>query len=240
MTDEKNNELPQPQAEDYAHATYKGLIAQVPIVGDAAAELFDLVIAPPLSRRRDEWLNSLYKDFKELEDKVDSFSIEELAKNEDFNSTILQATQIALRTNQKEKLQILRNAVLNAGLPNSPSGDLQSLFIQFIESFTVWHIQYLACLYNPEEWFKKIGKEMSELPPRYTYSMLLGLALPSTIPVYEGDLDLIGAILSDLQTKALIDPGIHEKQAVHKIHNYMSPVTNIGQMLIEFVMSPLE
>lgn len=39
-------------AGDYVHTTVKGLLSSVPLVGGAVTELFNLVISPPLEKRR--------------------------------------------------------------------------------------------------------------------------------------------------------------------------------------------
>ena len=50
-------------------------------------------------------------------------------------SVVLQATQAALRTHQAEKLEALRNAVLNVAAGKGPSDDMQMVFLSFIDSF---------------------------------------------------------------------------------------------------------
>lgn len=59
-------------------------------------------------------------------------------------SIVLQATQIALRTHQTEKRMALRNAVMNAALPQAPEEGLQQMFLHFIDTFTEWHLRLLS------------------------------------------------------------------------------------------------
>jgi hypothetical protein len=54
----------------------------------------------------------------------------------------MHASQAALRNSQKEKLTALRNAVLNAALPNPPEESIQQMFVNFIDSLTVWHRKF--------------------------------------------------------------------------------------------------
>jgi hypothetical protein len=42
---------------DVAHALAKGAISTVPLIGAPAAELFSLIVTPPLERRRAEWVS---------------------------------------------------------------------------------------------------------------------------------------------------------------------------------------
>ena len=46
--DENPKQLPQRTTGDYAHTTAKAALSALPVVGGPAAELFALVIAPPL------------------------------------------------------------------------------------------------------------------------------------------------------------------------------------------------
>jgi len=50
---------------DVAHALAKAVISEVPLIGAPAAELFSLVVTPPLERRRAERLNAIAERLKE-------------------------------------------------------------------------------------------------------------------------------------------------------------------------------
>ena len=96
------------------------------------AELFNAVIAPPLEKRRDEWRESIGERLKQLESD-DRISIDDLESNDNFINAVLQASQAAIKTHQLEKLNALRNAVLNTALPNPPDETLQQIFIQLVD-----------------------------------------------------------------------------------------------------------
>lgn len=61
----------------------------------------------------------------------------------------LQASVIALRTSQKEKLEALKNAILNIANGQNVDESLQIMFLSFIERFTVWHIRLLELFQIP-------------------------------------------------------------------------------------------
>ncbi len=65
---------------------------------------------------------------RELEENPD-IRLEDLQSNEQFISTVMQVSQIVLRTHQAEKRTALRNAVLNAALPQAPEDALQQVFL---------------------------------------------------------------------------------------------------------------
>jgi hypothetical protein len=85
---------------------------------------------------------------RELEDKVAGFRFEDLAQNEQFVSAVLQATQAAVRTHQEEKIEALRNAVLNVAIGIDLSQDLRAIFLSFIDTFAPSHMRMLRFLQN--------------------------------------------------------------------------------------------
>ena len=130
------NELPQPSLGDYVHLALRTGIAGLPVVGGPALEVFNQLIAPPIQRRRDEWLKGVMERLSALE-QDNCLKIDDLASNDVFVSTITQATTIALRNHRKEKLDALRNAVLNTAIGRSPDDSKRELFLNFVDVFTV-------------------------------------------------------------------------------------------------------
>jgi hypothetical protein len=114
----------------------------IPLVGSAGSELLCL-LSSPVAERRDDWFEDLQRRLQELEGRVAGFKFENLQNNEQFVSTTLQATQAALRTHQQEKLEALRNAVLNTALGKQPDDDRQAIFLSLIDSLTPAHLRML-------------------------------------------------------------------------------------------------
>ena len=141
MTKSDDFRIPKGTPADVAHAIVKGAISGIPVAGGVAAEFFAFVLAPPLVKRRDEWFESLARRLRELE-----LEFDQLGENPAFVTTVMHATQVAVRTNQEEKLSALRNAVGNTALGQTPDDDLRSLFLNFIEEFTSTHLQILKLI----------------------------------------------------------------------------------------------
>ncbi|MGA2712573.1 MAG: hypothetical protein ABSG41_05650 [Bryobacteraceae bacterium] len=119
-----------------------------------AAVLLNMVTAPLLSRRRDAWYEELRLNLNDLNRRVAGLTPEALSNNEAFVSALAQATQSAMKTNSKdkEKLEALRNAVLNIALGNFPADDLQAIFLNLVDSFTTVHLQLLRLFCTPMPW----------------------------------------------------------------------------------------
>lgn len=150
----KTKEGPEATLEDRLHTLVKAGIASIPVVGAAASELFTVILAPPLEKRRVEWMNDVAERLKELEERGE-LNLEDLQDNEIFITTVMQASQAAIRNHQSEKREALRNAVLNAALPHAPEESLQQYFITLIDTFTVEHIRLLDFFKDPQIWFQR-------------------------------------------------------------------------------------
>lgn len=130
-------------AKEIVAAAAKGGVAQIPFVGGALAEGLGLALSLPLAKRRDQWLQDLEARLRELEQRVGGLRLDDLVQNEQFVSATLQATQVALRTHQAEKLKALQNCVLNVATGTALQEDLQLIFLHLIDRFTPTHIQVL-------------------------------------------------------------------------------------------------
>jgi hypothetical protein len=61
-------------------------LSAIPVVGGAAKELFNTVIAPPLAKRQAEWMESIAERLEMLEKQVAGFKIESLSTNSLFGN----------------------------------------------------------------------------------------------------------------------------------------------------------
>lgn len=219
---------------DIAHAIAKAGISGIPVIGGPVAEIFSLIIVPPLSKRRDKWIESIAEDLKKLEEKVSGFKIEELSENDAFITAVTHATQVAIRNHHHEKLEALRNAVLNAALPNAPEEDLQLMFLEFVDTLTPWHLRVLKFLDNPKEWGQKYGISY----PNWSGGGA-NAALEHAFPELRGKRQLYDIFVKDLYSRGLLSTdSLHITVTGEGI--LASRTTDIGKQFIAFVTSPLE
>ncbi len=140
---------------DGVHAVLKGLASAIPTAGGPISVLLETVFAPPIERRREKWFKHLAEVVSEIEQRFAEISREMLSQNEVFVTVALQATQIALRNHQEEKLQALRSAVLHAGLASGPDEQLQLMFLRFVDELSPAHLGLLALFDDPNFWMKR-------------------------------------------------------------------------------------
>jgi hypothetical protein len=130
----------------------KALVSSVPAVGSLFASFFDSYIVPPATQRTYKFLEILVPELEELKSKIESVDFESPV----FLTTFLHASQIARRTHQEQKLEALRNVVLNSSIPRALEDDVLAMFLNWIDGFTELHLSTLKHLhyldrYAPEE-----------------------------------------------------------------------------------------
>lgn len=149
MKDEKNKnlEVPKESIADKAHSLVKGAIGGVPMVGALASEVFGMIVIQPITKRREQWMESVVEALIALEIKIKGFEIESLKENEEFISFLMETSQIAAKTHQNEKLKALRNALSNFFICEYHF-DKKFSFIKVIEDLTPGHIHLLQFLFE--------------------------------------------------------------------------------------------
>ncbi len=220
-----------PTAGDVAIAVTKGMLGAVPYVGSIAAEMVSLFVTTPLDKRRSEWIMSLASSLDGLR-RGEGIDWEALAGNESFISTVFHATQVAVRTHQKEKLEALRNAVLNAARPGAPDDDLQLMFLDFVDTFTPWHLRMTKYLDDPASWCKQYGVNYGQFMAG-GISSVLELAFPEL----KGRRDFYDQLARDLHTRGLISTeGLHTTMTADGM--VASRTTEMGKRFLRFVSEP--
>ncbi|MGB2864102.1 MAG: hypothetical protein WBC05_12305 [Sedimentisphaerales bacterium] len=211
---------PKPDAGDVAHALKKAVISTT--LGSVASELFSLVVTPSLEKRRDKWIESIAERLKALEGVAEGFKVEDLKDNEAFVSTLINASQAAIRNHQKEKLEALRNAVLNAALLNAPEEDLQHMFLNIVDSFTPSHL--------------KILKGLDEL------ELIEDIEVPKSFFFHLKDQpDLCNQIIKDLRSHGLTHLCSPWEDDISRTHlDEGQNVTDLGKKFLQFIASPFE
>ena len=210
----------------------KAAISAVPVAGGPAAELFSAIITPPLVRRRDRWVEEIAEAVEELQQRVEGLTPETLSQNDKFVSTLLHASQVASRNHQKEKLEALRNAVMNAALPKSPDDDTQQMFLNYVDDLTPWHLKVLALFNDPAAW----GKEHGIRYPSWSAGGPSSV-LEHSFPELQGKREFYDQLTRDLDTRGLLRAdGIHTTMTAHGM--FASRTTDFGKAFLRFVSKP--
>ncbi|MEV4897073.1 hypothetical protein AB0K48_47785 [Nonomuraea sp. NPDC055795] len=125
----------------------------VPMAGSTIAVALMTGLNRKLNRRRERWLTELAEGVEELRQRFAEFDPDVLVESDAFVDAVMTATQTAFRTSQQEKIEVLRNAVLNSAMPGAPELDIQQLYFEFIDRLTPTHLRLLTLLNDPPVWF---------------------------------------------------------------------------------------
>lgn len=154
-------EIEQSEARDKLAKVLAGMVP----LGSSAYELITTIVVPLHEKKKREFLNDLAERLKKLEDegKID---YQELAESEEFNTIITKAILLAQQNHQEEKMEALRNVVLNASvkLPKEVAEfDDLNYFLRIIEEITPLHILLLKTFEDPKMEADKRGVEFGNM-----------------------------------------------------------------------------
>jgi hypothetical protein len=240
--------LPAPTFDDVAHAARKGLLSIIPGAA-VAAELLDL-LSSPIAQRRDDWLIDLERRLQDLENTVGGFRFADLENNEQFVSATLQATQAALRTHQKEKLEALRNAVLNVAIGEEPDANRQQYFLALADRFSEKHFAILRFLHDPAGLFRSRSQTtptLNHVQSKVLINTLVAQAFPDGRSKAENGshFQLVEGILGDLVSAHLVT--FERNQNTWVVPAYAIPsgggpiskmTTHLGENFLAFITEP--
>jgi hypothetical protein len=232
MAKDNNLEQPKAGAGDVAHALVRAGLGAIPVAGAAATELLNAIVTPPLERRRNEWMQRVGAALRNLEEQR-GVNLEDLQNNDGFLDVTMHASQVALRNSQEEKLRALRNAILNSALPSPPEESLQQMFIDFVDSLTVWHLKLLDLLQGPEQWATRHHHTFHSLSAG-GFSAIIESAYPELRrrrDFYDQlgkDLTFRGLTHTDNFQVTMTGSGLMQKRT-----------TNMGDKFLQFISNPI-
>ncbi|MDH5525544.1 MAG: hypothetical protein OEY01_16360 [Desulfobulbaceae bacterium] len=148
------------------HTIIKSGLGAIPFGGQAAIELFEYIVTPPILKRRNDWEENVGRRLAALEaEKI--LDIDQLCENNVFINTLLHASHIAIRTNQQERLRALENAVVNSALPDAPDEIFQQIHLNLVETLTTLHVAILGrfegIIFGPTAPKEILKKEFPEM-----------------------------------------------------------------------------
>lgn len=202
-------------------------MSAIPGIGGPALEIFNAIIAPPLERRRAEWMEQLAQAFQVLKAHVGR--LEELQSNEAFIDSVIQASRIAVSNNQHEKIDALKNAIINSGISHNLDRSLQQIFLSYVDTFSVWHLKILDLADDPQGWF---GRQ----PGDRNYQ-IGGLAdmIEKAFPELQNREDFYRIIWKDLYAKGLVG---QESLHVMGADTLSKKTTTHGSRFVSFIKAP--
>jgi hypothetical protein len=229
----RSERYPEPSEADTLLAGARATLTAIPVLGGSLTEILSLVLAPAVTKRRDEWFKELANALEELETKVEGFRTEQLQNDEIFVSAVIQATRTAASTHQQEKREALRNALLNTALHRTPVEDELQMFLRYIDEMTVWHLRVLQLFQNPSA-----ALQAKNIRLNY-YAGGPHLVLEAVYPELKGKRDFYDQIVADVKARGMIN------SSADFLHTLMTGAgmtekrtTAIADNFLEFIKRP--
>lgn len=217
------------------HVAQTGLGAAdlvLPGLGYALQQVVGHFVGDPLMKRRDDWFKGLGNSLAELQERFDGFDPSTLAENEDFISTVYEATHIAMKTHKEFKREALRNTVLNAAVGNTLDESLRGRFVSCIEEFSSFHIRVLRVLQSPKSY-----------PPavQQAKGMMMGsqsTVIRAEIKETEIPADLFSVVIADLTRHSFINGELGGMVSAQSL--LAKRTTSTGDAFLRFIDAPTQ
>lgn len=218
---------------DMACEIGKAIISAIPAAGGPLQVLFENIFQAPLERRKQAWLEKLAEVVDELLRRSKDLTPKKLAEDEVFITVALQASQIAIRNHQQEKVDALRNSVLNSALPNPPEVDQQIIFLRLIDQLTPWHLRVLTFLDNPKDWMLR-----HDIANPGWGTGGVSVVLEHCFPELKSKQEFYEQLIRDLQTEGLVGQGQFLNIPTHMHGMLQSRTSGMGKRFLKFFSEP--
>ena len=217
------------KVKDIAYSIVKAGLGAVPFAGSAATELFTHIVMPPIEKRRIAWMHDIGERLAKLESQGD-IDLSELQENPEFIDTVIQTTQLSLRTSEVEKIEYFKNALLNTALGDTPDQSESQMFLNLIDSYTIWHIRILKLVDNPSLWFENNNLEA----PTNIMGGGLKIVLEIAFPELKGRNDFYDLVWEDLSRA-----GLHKSSSLGGMMTssglMQNRTTELGKRFLQYI-----
>ena len=146
MNERKRGKLQPPKtaAVDVGSSVLRVGASFVPVLGGAISEAIGLAAQQLANKRTEKFYQDVADRLLELQDQIDALT-------ESFVSRALEAARIVEHTGEEDKLEALRNAVVNTLSSTAPSEDIQHLFLNYVDQLSGLHLRLLTFVIEPEK-----------------------------------------------------------------------------------------
>jgi hypothetical protein len=138
-------ELPDTANADMVDTALQVGLNLIPVVGGTFGAAAAMLTKQVVKQRTKKFFQSVVDKLEELGIRVDQ--LEQL--QETFASRLQQGILAAQHTHQQDKLEALRNGVVNCLLPTAPEETLQQIFISLVDELTDLHLRLVVFLVQP-------------------------------------------------------------------------------------------
>ncbi len=186
-----------------------------------------------ISRRQEKWNGMVAGVLAEIRERLGEAKAESVLDSEHFLTVVTEATLIACRNHDGEKISALRNAIRNSGLSNRPEEPVQVMFLRLIDYLTPLHLQAVALLNDPPGWMERHGVA----DPRWPIGTS-STVIQYCIETLRGNPTLVEVIVRDLQGAGLVEQGHFLRMPMSDGGMLQTRTTDCGRAFIRFISEP--
>ena len=201
--------------------TAKTVLSAIPVGGTLVTCVWDSIKAHAAQKRIDEWKSLIEERLMSVE-----LELNEVGENELFTSAMMRATDIALKTAEKEKREYLANAVSNS-LFCSIDESVLMIYLDLLEKYTAWHLKILHFFKNPVA-YEAVNVENVMMGSAST-------ALQQAFPAIMENSELVNKIVSDLQSDGMLEKGSYMNAGMTKQGIVASRTTKLGNDFLDYI-----
>lgn len=212
---------------DIGYSIAKAGVSSLPIVGAMASELMGLLMTAPMEKRKQKLLEDLGRRLKKLEAK--GLDLNSLCSNDQFIDVASQAMILALKTSEEEKILAFKNAILNTAEGQAPDKIRSQIFLNILDTFSIWHVQILNFFNDPHLWYKS-----SEMRPPSPMASSLSRVLKEAYPHLKAEDQLLDVIWNDLASAGFHNSG-NLKTMMTGESLFESRTTDLGKQFLRFI-----
>ena len=191
----------------------------IPIGGALISCIIDEIKSNSMQKRQDEWMSLIEERLAKIE-----IDLQKIGNNEMFTTAIIKATEIAVKTAEKEKREYLANAIINS-IEMSANESILMIYMELVERYTGWHLQILEHFQCPEKGIGRGNDYMggADSPLFRRYSQMADRK------------DLVYKIIKDLQNDGMLSNGDFMNTTMSVSGIYAKRTTNLGDGFLRFI-----
>lgn len=183
----------------------------------AARDLFGVITGMTGKQRSEQWMSSVSQGLEQLARMLPASTVDGIYQSRVFHTVLGIAAEYAGGCRQPEKLNVLRNAVLNAALPGAPEERAQVIYLKVVDILTPWHFRLL--------------RDFSQV------ALVDAALIDSQLPSIAKQRRFYDNLVNDLEGLGLIlFP--HRAPTSH-IERERPVITDQGRRLLRYISSPL-
>lgn len=211
---------------EIADAVGRAALSAIPFAGGAAVEIFQYATNRGRTGRFQAWMADVSDTLNRH-----GVALDTLADNEGFLDAVGPATRAAVETASTEKIEALRNAVVNATVAPNTRADRHAILMNVLTGLTPTHIKLLRLFDDPRKWFTDAKID----PP----NLMMGgqhAVVERAYPELAADATLLDRAVRDLDQQGLSSIALRTMMSGDGI---MSRRTlGLGAELLEFITEP--